>query len=261
MWGSGECARGNRDVIGVLGVVSESANAYDEMDLIVLQSLADQAAVALENARLYAETHRLAVLEERQRLARELHDSVPQALYGLTLYTAANRSLLAAGDRTTAANHLSIMQETAQLALSEMRLLIFQLRSPTLSDGLATALQERLEAVEQRSGIKTTFTSSGSGCVDAQIDEDLYRIAQEALNILKDSTPQDLVDVIRQVRRGEVSLHPTIARKVLHPEQAPLSQPDPSRTLCVAQRSGPLDGRCVEQVSAIVHRLFLHRTS
>lgn len=71
MWGLGECARGNRDVIGVLDVVSESANAYDEMDLIVLQSLAAQAAVALENARrLYAETHRLAVLEERQRLAR-----------------------------------------------------------------------------------------------------------------------------------------------------------------------------------------------
>lgn len=119
------------------------------------------------------------------------------------------------------------MQETAQLALSEMRLLIFQLRSPTLRDGLATALQERLEAVEQRSGIKTTFTSSGSGCVDARIDEDSHRIAQEALNILKDSTPQDLVDAIRQVRRGEVSQHPTIARKVLHPEQAPLSEPVP----------------------------------
>jgi len=193
-------------VIGVLDVASETANAYDEMDLIVLQSLADQAAVALENARLYEQTHRLAVLEERQRLARELHDSVTQALYGMTLYTAATSDLLAAGDSATAAKHLCIMQETAQLALSEMRLLIFQLRSPTLRDGLATALQERLESVEQRSGIKTTFTSSGSGCVDVRIDEDLYRIAQEALNnVLKHARAQTVAVHLHQAP-GRTSL-------------------------------------------------------
>ena len=183
-------------VIGVVDVASDTVHAYDEMDLIVLQSFADQATVALENARLYAQTRQLAVLEERQRLARELHDSVTQALYGMTLYTAAASDLLAAGDSGTADSHLRIMQETAQLALSEMRLLIFQLRSPTLRDGLAAALQERLEAVEQRSGIKTTFTSNGSGCVDARVDEELYRIAQEALN-----------NVLKHARAQTVTVH------------------------------------------------------
>ncbi len=185
-----------QQVIGVLDVTSAAANAYDEMDLMVLQLFADQAAVALENARLYAQTRQLAVLEERQRLARELHDSVTQALYGMTLYTAAASDLLAAGDSGTAASHLRIMQETAQLALSEMRLLIFQLRSPTLRDGLAAALQERLEAVEQRSGLKTTFTSNGSGYLDARVDEDLYRIAQEALN-----------NVLKHARAQTVTVH------------------------------------------------------
>jgi PAS domain S-box-containing protein len=169
-------------VIGVLNVQSEVVDAYDEMDLIVLQSLADQAAVALENAQLYEQTRQLAILEERQRLARELHDSVTQALYGMTLYTAAASDLLALGDLQTAANHLTIMQETAQLALSEMRLLIFQLRSPTLRDGLASALQERLESVEKRSGLNPHFISSGIEHSDVRVHEELYRIAQEALN-------------------------------------------------------------------------------
>jgi signal transduction histidine kinase len=189
----------HQQVIGVLAVTSDRPYAYDDIDLIILQTFTDQAAVALENARLYAQMRQLAVLEERQCLARELHDSVTQALYGLTLYTAAAGDLLATRDTATAADHLRIMQETAQLALSEMRLLIFQLRSPTLREGLAAALLERLEAVEQRSGIKTTFTSSGAGCADGRADEDLYRIAQEALNnVLKHARAQTVTVQLHQ---------------------------------------------------------------
>ncbi len=77
------------DVIGVLDVQSDQLNAFDESDLLVLQSLAHQAAIAIENARLYEQARRLAVIEERQRLARELHDSVTQALYGVSLYAEA----------------------------------------------------------------------------------------------------------------------------------------------------------------------------
>jgi len=188
-------------VIGVLAMESAMVNAYTEMDAMMLQSLADQAAVAIENARLYAQTRQIAVLEERQRLARELHDSVTQALYGMTLFTAATRDLLSAGDLTTASNHLCVLQETAQLALSEMRLLIFQLRSPALEEGLAAALQERLEAVEQRSGVKTTFHCTGIGCTDQRIDEEFYRIAQEALNnTLKHARAQQVTVHLRQER-------------------------------------------------------------
>ncbi|MBK7918030.1 MAG: hypothetical protein IPJ94_17585 [Chloroflexi bacterium] len=97
-----------------------------------------------------------AVAEERNRLARDLHDSVTQALYSQTLYTEAAMRQLAAGNQTRAANHLQQVKENAQQALREMRLLIFELRPPALAEaGLVAALQARLEAVEARTGVAT----------------------------------------------------------------------------------------------------------
>ncbi len=171
-------------VIGVLDVQSERINAFDEQDLTVLQSLARQAAVAIENARLYQQAHQLAVMEERNRLARDLHDSVTQSLYGVTLFAEAAGRLLRAGAIDQASDHLYELQQTAQEALQEMRLLIFELRPSVLSEsGLATALQARLESVEGRTGLETTFRVEGEEQrLPPEIEEGLYRIAQEALN-------------------------------------------------------------------------------
>ncbi len=77
-----------------------------------------------------------------------------------------------------------------------MRLLIFQLCSPTLRDGLAAALQERLESVEKRSGLKAEFIHSGIEHTDARVHEELYRIAQEALN-----------NVLKHARAHHVRVH------------------------------------------------------
>jgi signal transduction histidine kinase len=125
----------------------------------------------------------LAVMKERSRLARDLHDSVTQALYGVTLYaTAAARQLLA-GDLDLVASHLCEISRTAQESLREMRLLIFELRLPVLKqEGLAAALQARLEAVERRVGLETEFEVEGDGYLSPGMEEGLYRIAQEALN-------------------------------------------------------------------------------
>ncbi len=171
------------EVIGVLDAQSDQLNAFDESDLTVLQALADQAAVAIENARLYEQAQRLAVVEERQRLARELHDSVTQALYGTTLYAEAAARQLATGDVELVADHLRELRDTAQEALREMRLLIFELRPSILdSEGLVTALRARLEAVEERAGLEVLLQVEGQGTVPPEIEEGLYRIAQEALN-------------------------------------------------------------------------------
>ena len=95
----------------------------------------------------------VAVLEERQRLSRELHDSVTQALYGIALYAEAGGRALADGDIGPAASNLREIGETTQEALSEMRLLLFELRPPVLQEqGLAAALRSRLQAVESRAG-------------------------------------------------------------------------------------------------------------
>jgi signal transduction histidine kinase len=174
-------------VIGVLDAQSNQVRAFDESDLTVLQSLADQAAIAIENAQLYEQARRLAVVEERQRLARELHDSVTQALYGATLYAEAAARQLASGQVEMTSEYLRELRDTAQEALREMRLLIFELRPSILeSEGLVTALRARLEAVEERAGLEVQFHVAGEAIgnlrLPAASEEGLYRIAQEALN-------------------------------------------------------------------------------
>ena len=125
----------------------------------------------------------MAVSEERNRLARELHDSVTQLLYSLTLYAEAASELLAAGETETAAGHLRDLRDTAQEALREMRLLIFELHQPVLEKGgLSAALQSRLDAVETRGGMHAELLVEGSEQLPSLVQAELYNITQEALN-------------------------------------------------------------------------------
>jgi signal transduction histidine kinase len=170
-------------IIGVLDAQSQHLNAFDESDQVMLQSLADQAAVAIENARLYEQARQFAVIEERSRIARELHDSVTQALYGITLHAEAASRQLQADNLHQTRKQLEELRLTAQEALREMRLLIFELRPSILKNqGLVSALRARVEAVEQRAGIQVDFQVSGEIQLDHRQQNGLYRIAQEALN-------------------------------------------------------------------------------
>jgi signal transduction histidine kinase len=170
-------------VIGVLDVQQDYPNAFDEIEMTVLQSLANQAGVAIENARLYAQAKQLAVLEERQRLARDLHDSVTQSLYGATLYAEAAARLVDNGNYIMAAEHLRELRDTTHEALGEMRLLIFELRPSMLeSEGLSAALHARLESVESRAGVKTEIFVDGIQKLPPSVEEEFYWISQEVLN-------------------------------------------------------------------------------
>ena len=170
-------------IIGVLDIQSDQRNAFDQNDLELMRSLANQAGVAIENARLYEQARQVAVLEERQRLARELHDSVTQTLYGMGLYAQAAVGQLALGNLEQVAANLQEIIDTSQEALAEMRLLIHELRPPVLEhDGLDGAIQARLSAVEERAGLKANLKFDLAGRLPAAIEEGLYRIAQEALN-------------------------------------------------------------------------------
>ncbi len=191
-------------VIGVLDVQSDQLDAFDESDLMVLQALANQAAVAIENARLYEQAQHAAILEERQRLARDLHDSVTQNLYGVTMYAEAAARLLLAGEMDVAADHLRELRDTSQEALREMRLLIFELRPPLLEqEGLVAALEARLEAVEGRSGLETKFKMEVEDRLPPDVEEGLYRIAQEALNnTLKHAQAHHITLHLRQDKRS-----------------------------------------------------------
>jgi signal transduction histidine kinase len=100
----------------------------------------------------------------------------------VTMFAEAAARLLESGQITVAVQHLREVRETAQEALQEMRLLLFELRPPILAEGLAIALQARLEAVEGRSGLQIEFETNGVPRLPPEIEEGLYRIAQEALN-------------------------------------------------------------------------------
>jgi signal transduction histidine kinase len=141
-----------------------------------------------------------AVVEERNRLARELHDSVTQALYGVTLYTEAATGHLGMGNTERVAAHLQDLQDTAQEALAEMRLLIFELRPPMLEElGLAAALQARLQAVEGRAGLRADFKTNLEQRLPPNVEEGLYRIALEALNnALKHAQARSVKTELRQ---------------------------------------------------------------
>ncbi|HBY96094.1 MAG TPA: hypothetical protein DEP84_19415 [Chloroflexi bacterium] len=170
-------------IIGMITLDRREPGGYGEEEVQLATAFADQAALALENARLYQQAEQLAVVEERGRLARELHDSVTQSLYSLTLFAAAGRRVAAAGDLVRAQEYLAQVGETGRQALKEMRLLVYQLRPVVLEqEGLVGALQHRLDAVEKRAGLETSLVVAGIIELPVIVEEGLYRIAQEALN-------------------------------------------------------------------------------
>jgi PAS domain S-box-containing protein len=171
------------DVYGAIAFYYRKQRQFSSEDITLVETFAHQTALAIETARLYDQAQQTALLEERSRLARELHDSVTQSLYSVTLYAEAAARLFDAGDTQTAAEHLRELRDTSKEALREMRLLIYELRPPVLgTGGLAGALQARLDAVEARAGLRTELKVEGTDRLPYAVQEELYHIAREALN-------------------------------------------------------------------------------
>jgi PAS domain S-box-containing protein len=167
---------------GIVSILGDLAK-LNPGEQSLLMAVADLIATAAENAQLQKSAKDVAVMEERQRLARALHDSVTQSLYSLTLFSEAGREHSLAGNQERTLHYLERSSETAHRALREMRMLLYELRPPELDRlGLPGALRYRLEAVEQRIGLEARFTVRYRVPVPAEVEEGLFWIAQEALN-------------------------------------------------------------------------------
>jgi signal transduction histidine kinase/ligand-binding sensor domain-containing protein len=169
--------------------VQERTAELSETNLQMEQEIEISKAAEEELAQQRAEA---AVLEERNRMARDLHDAVTQSLYSLTLLAGAGSRM---DDLDQIKGNQSRLGEIAMLALQEARLMVFELRPLALeNEGLVGALEQRLETVERRAGIDARLQVEGQIELPPELEKELYRIAQEALNnALKHAKASDVV--------------------------------------------------------------------
>jgi len=155
-------------------------------ELVFLSTIADQVAIAVKNAQLLLEAQDKAALMERQRLARELHDSVSQALYGIVLGVQSARSFIET-DKDHAIKSIDYVLSLAKACHTEMRALIFSLQPEALEvEGLVAAITKHAAAVCERYEVPVEASLCDEPDIPLAAKESLYRITQEALhNIVK----------------------------------------------------------------------------
>ena len=192
--------------LGLLSLWSAIPYSFADSSLL-LTAIADQLGAAVENIQLRQIARQSAIIEERERLARELHDAVTQTIFSAGLFAEATRESARAGNLAQVEHHAQSVVQRVYQALGEMRLLLFELRTETLARrGLAGALRDRLNSVEERAHIATSLTIEGIGELPVAIEEAFYRVALEALNNSLHHAHARRVGVTLRAANGVLSL-------------------------------------------------------
>jgi len=162
------------------------AEEFSEDDQAAIEMLAAHAAIAIENARLFERSRELSVVEERTRLARELHDSVSQTLFSMSLVADAAAALVER-DPAKAKAQLEGLRDMSRAATQEMRSLIFELRPADLdAEGLVATLRKHVDVLRSVHAAEIDFTENGYQSLEPAVEREIYRVAQEAVgNALK----------------------------------------------------------------------------
>ncbi|WP_030347098.1 GAF domain-containing sensor histidine kinase [Streptomyces sp. NRRL S-1022] len=189
------------EVIGALFLANkrcakpEGSCGFTEDDEELLSILAQHAAIALTNARLYERSRELTIAEERSRLAHELHDAVSQKLFSLRL-TAQAAAALVDRDPARAKGELHQVASLAAEAADELRAAVVELRPAALDeDGLIATLRTQIQVLDRAHTARVTFTGNGFRALPAAQEEALLRVAQEALHNALRHSGADRVDV------------------------------------------------------------------
>lgn len=171
-------------VLGALYALEHRVHHFSDHDVSLLVGLASQAAIAIENARLYDQVQQLAILSERGRIAREMHDGIAQVLGYLILNSRTLAGLLAEGQVLRAAEELEKMRESLREAYNDVRASILGLRSSASIDkGLMPGLLEYVEDFGYQTGVQAELVVKDvEGIAFAPaVETQLVRIVQEAL--------------------------------------------------------------------------------
>jgi signal transduction histidine kinase len=198
-------ARGR--IIGALYLTErEDAAEFTAEDERIICLLAAHAALAIENARLHERSRELSIVEERNRLARELHDSVTQRLFGVVL-AAESAATLLDRDATAAAEELARVRQLARDAMDELRAVVFELRPASLeAEGLAAALRKHVDVLRRVSGSRIDLRVGDPPRLGADDAGQVFRIAQEALQNALRHADAEHIEVRLDNGRGRLRL-------------------------------------------------------
>ena len=179
---------------------------FSEDDQVGIEMLAAHAAIAIENARLYERSRELSVVEERTRLARELHDSVSQTLFSMSLVADAAAALVER-DPARAKTQLAGLRDMARSAATEMRSLIFELRPADLdAEGLIATLRKHVDVLRSVHSAEIEFKENRYRRLEPAVEREIYRVAQEAIgNALKHANASR-IEVALQMANGAATL-------------------------------------------------------
>ena len=168
-------------VIGALDMVNKP-RGFTQEDIRIINLFADQAAIAIENARLYQQAQELAAAQERQRLARDLHDAVTQTLFSTSLIAEVLPDIWEK-DPDEGKRLLKEVRQLSRGALTEMRALLLELRPAALVEAkLSVLLRQLAEAASGRTGVPITVSVESECEIPPDVHIAIYRVAQEALN-------------------------------------------------------------------------------
>ncbi|MDX3532455.1 GAF domain-containing sensor histidine kinase [Streptomyces sp. ID05-39B] len=188
---------------------SEGRCGFTEDDEELLSILAQHAAIALTNARLYERSRELTIAEERSRLAHELHDAVSQKLFSLRL-TAQAAATLVDRDPSRAKGELQQVAALAAEAADELRAAVVELRPAALDeDGLVATLRTQIQVLDRAHSARVTFTGHGVRALPAAQEEAFLRVAQEALHNALRHSGAEHVDVTLHKRGPDTVLRVT----------------------------------------------------
>ena len=198
--------------LGILILHHRQGNYYTENHAELALAFASQVSLAIENAQLYEQAQQVAVMRERQRLARELHDSVSQALYSIALgartaQTLTDRSSIDEQTRSGLSEPIEHVLALAESALVEMRALIFELRPESLElEGLVAALTKLAEAHQARHKTKANIDMCPEPPLSVEKKQVLFRVSQEALHNIGKHARATQITIALSMTDGLVSL-------------------------------------------------------
>ena len=194
-------------IIGGVGMAHEKRNYFTTHHADLALSVANQAAITMINSELYEHAQELAVLEERQRLARNLHDAVNQSLFSAGLIAEVLPRLWDR-DQAEARRSLEDLRRLTRAAMAEMRSLLAELRPSTLTDSdLGDLLRQLGNALEGRTNLPVAVIVPGEITLPAETQVAFYRICQEALNNISKHAKASRVEINLKQEEAMIELH------------------------------------------------------